>query len=146
MILRTTRFGVVDFQPDDILLFPRGLIGFEDFRHWILMADADNDSVAWLHSMARPDVAMAVVSPRKFVPDYSVHIARSQLESLKLSSVTAAYVLVVLSRNDQHLTVNLRAPILVNLDRRLGEQVMTTDEQPIQWRIAEISTSLRKSA
>ncbi len=146
MILRTTRFGIVEFQPEDILLFPRGLIGFEDLRHWILTADTDNESVAWLQSIARPDLAMAVVSPRRFVADYNVRVARTQLEILRLSTVSSAYVLVVLSRNDQFLTVNLRAPILVNLDRRIGQQVMTTDEQPIQFRIAAISTTVRKSA
>lgn len=146
MIIRTTRFGSVEFHPEDILLFPQGLIGFESFRHWILTADADNESIAWLQNIAKPDIALAVVSPRRFVPEYNVHVLGQQLESLQLTTVSAAYVLVVLSRNEHSLTINLRAPLLINLDKRLGKQLLTTDEQPIQHVVADVSLTLRKTA
>ena len=48
MKIHTTRFGAIEIEPDDILFFRNGLLGFEDCRHWVLLADADNSSVAWL--------------------------------------------------------------------------------------------------
>ena len=140
MLIKTTRFGTIEIEADDILLFPQGLLGFEDCRHWVLLADADNDSVGWLQNIARPELALAVVSPRRFVPT-------SQFVALQLSEIDQAYVLTVVSRNDGHLTINLRSPLIINLDRRLGRQVVTSDDQPMQYRLAPVEPSvLRKSA
>lgn len=146
MQIGTTRFGAVDIQVDDILLFPSGLIGFEDSRHWVLLGDAENDSVGWLQCVSGPDLAMAVVSPRRFVPDYQIRLSRGHLEPLQLSAADQAYVLTIVSKNDMRLTLNLRAPIVINLDRRIGRQVVTSDEQPMQFELAAIPTTLRKSA
>lgn len=146
MQIPTTRFGSVDIEPDDILLFSGGIYGYEDCRHWVLLADADNDAVAWLQSLSRPDVALPVVSPRRFLPGYQVRVGRSQLDSLELSAPDSAYVLVVVARDEESLTVNLRAPLIVNLDRRVGRQIVTSDEQPLAHRLAAAPRTLRKSA
>lgn len=147
MLIETSRFGSVRIEPEDILLFPGGLFAFSHLRHWVLLADAENDSIGWLHCVSDPHVAMAVVSPRKFVPDYQVRVARSHIATLELSAATAAYVLSIVSRTGKDLTINLRAPLIINLERRLGRQVITSDEQPLQHPIAELSTHmLRKSA
>jgi len=57
-----------------------------------------------------------------------------------------AFVLVVLSQSESSLTINLRAPIVLNLDRRIGRQLVTSTEEPIQMAITGESAALRKSA
>jgi flagellar assembly factor FliW len=146
MQVSTTRFGNVEIEADDILLFSGGIYGFEDCRHWVLLADAENEAVAWLQCISKPDVAVPVISPRRFLPDYQVRVARSQLDALELSAPDLAYVLVIVNRNDDALTANLKAPLIVNLDRRVGRQVVTNDEQPLAHQLGVISRSLRKSA
>jgi flagellar assembly factor FliW len=146
MKIHTTRFGSIEIEPDDILFFRNGLLGFEDCRHWVLLADADNSAVAWLQSMQHADVAMPVVSPRRFVADYQVRLEPNDVDVLQLSSVEQAYVLGVVSRDDDVLTLNLRAPLVINLDRRIGCQVVTADPQPLQYELATLPTMLRRSA
>ncbi len=146
MQLRTTRFGPIEIQIDDVVLFPQGLIGFEDHRHWVILADADDDTIAWLQSVSRAEIALPIVSPKRFVPEYSVRVASSELEPLKLASVDQAHVLNIVSRNGEWLTLNLKAPLIVNLDRRLGRQVVTIDEQPTQHHLAQVAAQLLKSA
>jgi flagellar assembly factor FliW len=147
MQIQTTRFGAVQIEADDILLFPHGLIGFEDCRHWVLLSDADNDALGWLQSVSKSEVALPVLSPRRFVPGYQVRVARGQLVPLELAQFDQAFLLTVVSREDGELTVNLKAPIIVNLDRRLGRQVITSDEQPVAMAIApERAHSLRRAA
>jgi flagellar assembly factor FliW len=131
MHIRTLHFGQVEIEVDDILLFPHGLIAFEDCRHWVLLADEQNPSLAWLQSVTRPEVALPLVSPRRLVPDYQVRVSRGQLLPLEFSQFDQAYVLAVVSQSDGDLTLNLKAPLIVNLDRRLGRQVITADEQPV---------------
>jgi len=145
MQIDTTRFGPLEIEPHDLLLFPNGLVAFEDCRHWVLLADADNALIGWLQSASRPEVAIAVVSPRRFSPDYQLRINRTQLAPLHLRAVHEAYVLAVVGRNERGLTLNLKAPLVVNLDRRLGRQVVAIDDQPLQFELAS-PAALRKTA
>jgi flagellar assembly factor FliW len=146
MHIDTSRFGPVEILPEDILLFSKGLIGFEHHRHWVLLADEGSESVAWLQSLSDAEVALPMVSPRRFVPSYRVHITVSQLSPLELAALDRAFVLVVLSRNEQSLTIDLRAPIVLNLDRRIGRQLVTSTEEPIQMSVSGETAVLRKSA
>ncbi len=146
MQIATTRFGSLAVDVDDLLHFPRGLMGFEDCRHWVLLADSKNSAVGWLQSADRPAVALAVVSPRRFAPEYRIRINHTQLSSLDLADASRLYALCAVNRDDGRCTMNLRAPILINLDRRLGCQVVTADEQPLQLELTKPSAQLRKSA
>ena len=146
MKIHTTRFGDIDIEPDDILFFRNGLIGFEDCRHWVLLADAENSAVAWLQSMQHSDVAMAVVSPRRFVRDYQVRLDPNDVAALQLTDAQQAFVLGIVSRDADTLTLNLRAPLVINLDRRIGSQVVTVDSQPLQYELATLPINLRRSA
>lgn len=146
MQIGTKHFGSVEIEVDDILLFPHGVIAFEDCRHWVLLADAENPALAWLQSVSREEVALPVVSPRRFAPGYAVHVARGQLTPLEFSQFDQAYVLSVVSQSDGDLTLNLKAPLIINLDRRIGRQVITSDEQPVILTLPTVPTLLRKSA
>ncbi|MCH2128480.1 MAG: flagellar assembly protein FliW [Pirellulaceae bacterium] len=146
MEINTSRFGCVEIEPGDILLFPDGLPGMDTSRHWVLLSDAQNESVGWLQSTTSPEVALAVVSPCRFVPDYQVKVFRSELTSLLLRDVQESQVLVVVSKSGSTLTVNLKAPLLFNLERRLGRQVVVNDDQPLQYAITPQNVQLRRPA
>lgn len=132
MQLSTTRFGLLSVEVDDLIHFAHGIMGYEDCRRWILLADPQSDAVGWLQSAERPAAALAVVSPRRFAAGYRVRAARQQLAGLALSEHDRLYALCVVNKQDGQCVINLRAPILINLDRRLGCQVITRDEQPLQ--------------
>jgi flagellar assembly factor FliW len=131
MQIETCHFGPVELAIEDILCFPHGVIAFDDCKHWVLLADAENPALAWLQSVTQPDVALPVVSPRRFEPEYQVHVTRGQLLPLEIAHFDQTYVLTIVSRSDGDLTLNLKAPVIVNLDRRIGRQVITTDDQPV---------------
>lgn len=148
MRIETTRFGLLEIDTNDIIRFPKGLIGLEAGPQWILLADPNNRSVGWLQSVQQPATALAVVSPRRFVGDYRVRVGQSQIKVLELGAKDRIYALCVISKEDERITMNLRAPVLINLDRRLGCQVITTDQQPIQVELPGTTdaTTWRKTA
>ncbi|PQO39644.1 hypothetical protein DTL21_02545 [Bremerella cremea] len=146
MEFETTRFGKLSIRQDETIVFPQGLIGFENHTKWAILADESNDSVGWLQSMDQADLAFAVVSPRRYVPGYKVRISPEQATSLKLDAGMETFVLVIVSRENALISVNLRAPLLVNLSLQLGRQVITTDEQPLRHVIATETIALRRSA
>ncbi len=146
MRIRTLRFGSVEIESTDILTFPSGVLGLENCRHWVLLADAENDALGWLQSTERPEMALAVVSPRRFVSDYQFRVYRSELTPLELTRAQDAQVLVIVSRQESDLTINLKAPLVINLERRLGRQVVANGELPLQHALTSPSTALRKTA
>lgn len=146
MRINTSRFGRIDVDDADLLSFPGGLPGLEQCREWALLADASNDALGWLQSTHRPDVALAVVSPRRFVPGYQVRIPRSELLPLALGDLRDAQVVVVVSRHAEKLTINLKAPIVINLATRTGRQVVASGEQPLQFELGGGRPHLKHSA
>src|SRR5947209_4673151 len=62
MRINTTRFGRLEIDVHERLLFPAGILGLEDCREWVLLADAENEALGWLQSTARREIALAVVA------------------------------------------------------------------------------------
>ena len=146
MEIHTTRFGPVDIHPNDVILFPGGILGLDDCLHWVLLADADNEALGWLQSTTHGDVALAVVSPRRFVPGHQLRVARSELAPLALSAAEETCVLAIVGRTAQHMTLNLKAPLVINLRRRLGRQVIDNADHSLQYEVRHEELPRRKIA
>lgn len=145
MYVMTTRFGNVPIEPSDVLRFDQGLIGMETCREWVLLADAGNDALAWLQSLDRPEVALAVVSPRRFVADYQVRVSSRDLAPLGEASAKSIQVLAILNRHEDTLTVNLKAPIVINLSTSRGRQVVAKNDHEVQY-VLGATIPMRRSA
>ncbi|MGI9455767.1 MAG: flagellar assembly protein FliW [Aeoliella sp.] len=145
MYVMTTRFGNVPIEESDVLAFDQGMIGMETCRRWVLLADAGNNALAWLQSLDRPEVALAVVSPRRFVADYQVRISSRDLAPLGAGSAKSLQVLVILNRHDDSLTLNLKAPIVVNLATQRGRQVVAKNDHEVQF-VLGATIPMRRSA
>lgn len=146
MDILTTRFGRLSVQPQDELLFEQGLVGLEDCRRWVVLTDSDNPVLGWLQSLEQGHIALGVVSPRRFVPDYQLRVNRDDLESLQLTTTHDAEVVVIASRQESGLTLNLQAPLVINVATRRGCQVVSRDALPVQHPLTSLPTSLRRTA
>jgi len=146
MQIQSSRFGTLDVSHSDMLFMPQGLIGFESCRHWVLLANEEQEEVAWLQSVALASVALPVISPRRFLPNYRLHIHRRDLESLQIRNRDQIFVLSVISRNGSDLTTNLKSPIILNSTRRLAVQVVVSDEQPIAYPLALVDSHRIRAA
>ncbi|MCA9191039.1 MAG: flagellar assembly protein FliW [Planctomycetales bacterium] len=147
MLVHTTRFGNLEVKQDDVIIFPQGLIGFEANRHWLIVADPENSDVAWLQAVAQAQVALPLVSPRKYAPDYRLSLPQRQLSPLKVRSTDKIFVLTVVSKSGKTLTTNLRSPIVINLTQRLACQVISTEPLPLAMPInLDSATPLRIAA
>jgi flagellar assembly factor FliW len=144
MKISTTRFGSLTIEETDLLTFVDGLIGMEDCRRWVLLADAQNSALGWLQSLDRPEVALGVVSPRRFVPDYQVRVARREIQPLGLQSPNDAQILAIVSHSGGALALNLKAPLVIHVAERLGRQIVARDDHAVQHRLQ--TTPRRKIA
>ena len=109
------------------------------------MGDGGNSALGWLQSVERPEIALAVVSPRRYVPDYQIRLNSRDLMPLALGSLKDAQVLVVLNKRDESLTLNLKAPLVVNLANRRGRQVIAKNDLELQYALTTLEP-VRQSA
>lgn len=146
MEVQTSRFHRVAVEPVDIFRFPGGIVGMEHCRQWTLLEDPRAGAVAWLQSVEHADLALAVVSPRRFVPGYQIHVGSGQLQALQLNRLADAELLAVVGRCRENMTLNLKAPLVINLSNRLGCQVIVNDPYCVQHKLPERFTRLRMTA
>lgn len=144
-VVRTTRFGTLRVRSDDTITFPQGVYGLEGCGEWALLVDSHDATLGWLQSTIRPEVALAVVSPRRFVPEYQIRASQTDLACLNLVDTDSAQVLVIVSKDEVGLSLNLKAPLVVNLEQRRGVQLVNGIDQPLQHRISG-ETSLKRIA
>ncbi|MBN2291827.1 MAG: flagellar assembly protein FliW [Pirellulales bacterium] len=146
MKVPSVRFGVLDVATSDMIRFPCGLLGMESLREWALLFDRNCDVVAWMQSVDRLEVAFAVVSPRFFVPDYEIRLPGSELESLKVQKTDSLTVLTLVGKSEGTITLNLKAPLLINSEHRLGRQVVVASDLPIQYELGSTRPIAMKTA
>jgi flagellar assembly factor FliW len=139
MDISTSRFGTLSILPSDVLTFEHGLIGLRACRRWVVLADAQNSVLGWLQSIDEPETALGVVSPRRFVPDYQLRLARQDLAPLQLTVPHDAQVVAIVSRHPEGLALNLRAPLVINVENRRGRQVIAKDPHPVRLPLAATS-------
>ena len=130
MMINTTRFGPFTVEDEDVLHFPKGIPGFEGHTRWALAGEDDNP-VKWLQSLTDGDVALPVVTPHTFFPEYRIQLERADLAFLKCETPDALAMLVVVaipSDRPWDASANLRAPIVVNTELRVARQIILDDE------------------
>lgn len=129
----------------DVLQFTGGLIGMEECRRWVLLADAENPSLGWLQSVDRGELALPVVSPRRFVPDYQVRVSSRDVAPLGLEDGKRSQVLVVVNKSAEGMTLNLKAPIVICLESQSGRQIIAKDDHAVQF-VLGATVPFRRSA
>lgn len=139
----TARFGRVTCDASDLLLFPEGLIGFEHLHAWLLLREG---SLCWLQAIEDGQVALPVISPFDFVADYRIRLERDDCRSLAFDPREDVALLAVISQQGSRWTLNLRAPILIRPDLRLGCQVISSSEYSVQHALPRTTHIARKSA
>ncbi len=129
MVIKTSRFGLVELKSEDVITFNEGLLGFQDLRKFVLLDDPNDDIFAWLQSCELPSIAFPVLEPELFGHKYNVNFNRNDMESLKLlAGQQPAYLNIITIPNDPtQMTANIKAPIVINLEHKIARQCVLQD-------------------
>ncbi|HVC21287.1 MAG TPA: flagellar assembly protein FliW [Vicinamibacterales bacterium] len=123
-----TRFGAFDVEPRDVLLFPDGLPGFEQCRHFVVLSDLAGGPLYCLHAIDGADASFLAVDPRIVLPTYRCELGAADRRRLHADEQTSLLWLALVTMTDEtDGRINLRAPIVINPERMIGFQVMPHD-------------------
>jgi flagellar assembly factor FliW len=107
-----TRFGEVEYNPENLLHFPAGLIGLPNLRSFIVMPNKKQGPLFWIQCVEDPDMAFVLTDPTNFFLDYLVAPDAAERQSLHIDENDEYFTLsVVTIPPDQNITLNLAAPI-----------------------------------
>src|SRR5690349_1521911 len=126
MNIKSQRFGAIEVEEDQVIHFPEGIIGFPEERSFVLIPHNSAGFLAWLQSARTPAVALPVVSAHAFGSRYPDVDVTSLAVAYGLGDVSedVALMVVLCAPHGQPATVNLLAPILVNVATHRGAQVI----------------------
>ena len=133
MKYETARFGSIDVQAEDVLLFPEALYGFDREKEFVLLPlDPNIDSpMEWLQSLRTPELAFIVTDPFLFVPQYKMVLNDDEKQQLKVGSTESVVIRVIVTIPKAHteMTANLVAPLVINQKNRLAKQIVLTNAE-----------------
>lgn len=139
MFLETTRFGKIQVDPNDIITFTQPILGFQEFRRYILLP-GPSDHLTWLQSTDSGELAFILIDPRSVMPEYQVELRPPELAELAVTDASEllVFTLVVVPHDPSQIRTNLRAPILISAKHRLGKQtILEHSPYPIQFYLAQ---------
>ena len=115
---------------DAVIHFDEGLIGFSEFKDFVLM---ENESLApfrLLQSLESPKVGFLVLEATALVNNYHDLVPAREWASLGIDggqTKPLAFVIVVIGSSPELSPGNFQAPLLVNYDKMVGKQIILTD-------------------
>ena len=126
MNIQSQRFGALEVSDEQVLTFAEGIIGFPNEREFVLLPHNSSGFLAWLQSTSTPALALPVVSAHAFGERYPDVALEPVAEALGMGEVNddMALMVVLSAPQGQPATVNLLAPILVNVATRKGAQLI----------------------
>lgn len=130
MRLMTRHFGELEFDESIVYHFPKGLLGFEELHDFIIIDDKDTEPLRWLLSIEEPDVGFAILNVSFIAPELRDEISPEEL------ALSTLFVVVTLHRDPEPITVNLKAPIVINNATKIGKQaVLNSDKYSTEYEV-----------
>ena len=119
------RFGECTYRESEVLTFPWGLPGFATLHRFIALNLEGQERFVWLQSLDDTSIALPTADPWQIFDDYAPQLPPYATSSLDLQRPEEFVTLcvVVVGPGAVEMTMNLLAPIVINLRTRTGRQV-----------------------
>ncbi|MFJ7649024.1 flagellar assembly protein FliW [Lysinibacillus sp. NPDC097279] len=141
MKIATKFLGEVEIVEQDILTFEHGLLGLEEEREFVLLPIDADLPLALLQSVQHVEIGFVVAYPFAFKKDYSFDISEEDREQLQIDKQedVLPYAIVTMKETFQESTINLLAPVILNIDKKRGKQIVLQDNKAYPLRYPMLS-------
>ncbi|MEW5943122.1 MAG: flagellar assembly protein FliW [Pseudomonadota bacterium] len=133
MKINAAGFGTQEINPETVLSFPRGLLGFENCtRFQLFHEEKDHPLVYWMQSLDEPEVAFSIVDPAEFGFNYELTLTDEEAALLQAENPADIGVLLLVYKplegqaaqtvQNGGIAANINGPIILNVRARRGLQ------------------------
>lgn len=139
MLINTKLLGEVEIQESEVITFEQGLPGFPEYKKFALLGLNPDLPIAMLQSTEEADINFVVAYPFAFNKDYAFDLSDSDKEELQIEKEEdlITYAIVTLNETFTQSTLNLLAPVVININKKVGKQIVLQDSEshPLQYPI-----------
>jgi flagellar assembly factor FliW len=130
MTVNTKALGPVEADERQKVHFPRGLLGFENFKDFVLLS-APQEPFLYLQSLDVVEIAFILIDPFLFRQDYSLDLSDEDMEAIKVERKEDALVLAIVTVPPAGgaMTANLMGPIIINRKANIAYQAILADSR-----------------
>lgn len=112
----------------ETVTFPNGIPGFEACRRWVVLAAEGHTPLRRLHAVGGVEASFLALDPRQVLEGYRCELSDADRARIGADAKTPLLWLALVSvEADGTVSVNLRAPIVINPKTMMGQQVLTHD-------------------
>ncbi|AYE33448.1 flagellar assembly protein FliW [Clostridium septicum] len=122
--------GKIVYSESDIINFEKGIPGFDNLKKYVIK-EVEETNFSLLQSIEDSDLAFIITSPFSVEENYEIKLSEEIIKNLHVQSPNDVmlYVIVTLNSDVSKATVNLKAPLIINIKDRNGEQFIVDREE-----------------
>ncbi|WP_099205325.1 flagellar assembly protein FliW [Scatolibacter rhodanostii] len=133
MTCKTRDFGEIEISQNEIIHFVQPLFGFEEYQKFTLIFDPEiGRHIVWLQSIDDPNICFILYDPTPLASFYTPKLPE-QIDSLLGEGELVCWTVAVVSNNLDQMHVNLKSPIIINVQKNLGAQIILDQDYPLRF-------------
>lgn len=147
MLVDTKYLGKQDIEEDKIIYFETGIPGFQEEKKFVVLDIPGNDVMQIMQSLQNTNLAFFITNPYHFYHDYSFKLDDSVIDSLAIKDEKEVVIFVIMTIQEpfENSTLNLRAPVIINSDKKIGKQfILNDDDYPLKAAIQQSAKESRE--
>jgi flagellar assembly factor FliW len=126
-IVIENRYGRIEFDPDETLTLPQGLLGFSEYHEFGLtsLQDARLAQFKLLQCLDEKDLSFLLLPLNLESGQIDAQDIDEVCANLSIAKADAAFLLIVSIRPAESgisVSVNLRAPLVIDTNKRIARQ------------------------
>jgi len=129
----STRFGSFEVRDESIVTFPSGLLGFPEQQRYVILDHDTEAPFKWLQSVEEPSLAFVILEPALIHPGYQIDVpadALAEIRAEEREELALVVILTIPSDDPGRITANLRGPLVISHQTKLGKQVVLSEDFP----------------
>lgn len=132
--INSPKLGPIEYKEDDLITLSSPLLGFPDLNDFLLISNDTSYPFLWFQSTEDPDTCFILVEACSFFKDYKPIINKREAKVLAIGDMKEVkiFCIVVVPEDPKKSTANLRAPLVINFEKKLAKQIILDDDT---WKI-----------
>ncbi len=132
--INSPKLGPIEYKEDDLITLSSPLLGFPELNDFLLISNDASYPFLWFQSVEDIDTCFILIEANTFFKDYKPVINKRESKVLAIEDMkdVKIFSIVVVPEDPKKSTANLRAPLVVNFEKKLAKQIILDDDN---WQI-----------
>lgn len=111
------------------ITFKKGIPGFETLKKFNIKELEENEKFKIMQSI-EDQISFVIVNPFEIYNEYEINLNDETIKELEIEDSNDVLVLSILTlgKTLQKSTINLKAPLIINIKNNLGKQIILQNE------------------